>query len=65
VAVLHDENENGTMDRGFLGIPTEGYGVSNNPPRGFRAPRYEDAVFTLEPGTRTLEVQVGYHGGSD
>ncbi len=31
VIVYHDENDNGQMDR-FLGmIPTEGYGLSNNP----------------------------------
>jgi uncharacterized protein (DUF2141 family) len=31
VAVIHDENGNGEIDTNFLGIPTEGVGVSNNP----------------------------------
>jgi uncharacterized protein (DUF2141 family) len=31
VAVLHDENSNGKMDKNFVGIPKEGYGASNNP----------------------------------
>jgi uncharacterized protein (DUF2141 family) len=30
VAVVHDENGNGQLDKNFLGIPSEGYGVSNN-----------------------------------
>lgn len=25
VSVLHDENNNGLMDKNFFGIPTEGY----------------------------------------
>jgi hypothetical protein len=29
VAVHHDENGNGRLDRGFMGIPKEGVGVSN------------------------------------
>ena len=30
VVVLHDENDNRQCDRNRLGIPLEGYGVSNN-----------------------------------
>ena len=33
VAVLHDENGNGKMDKNLMGIPKEGYGASNNPPK--------------------------------
>src|SRR5712691_480561 len=29
VAVYHDENGNGRLDKNFLGIPREGYGFSN------------------------------------
>lgn len=55
VAILHDENDNGRLDTNFLGIPTEGYGVSNNPKPRFRAPRFREAVFTLpEGGTRAV-----------
>jgi uncharacterized protein (DUF2141 family) len=31
VQVLHDENDNDRLDANFMGIPTEGYGFSNNP----------------------------------
>ena len=31
VQLVHDENLNGKMDTNFLGIPQEGYGMSNNP----------------------------------
>src|ERR1043165_172855 len=30
IAVFHDENSNGKMDKNFLGIPQEPYGFSNN-----------------------------------
>lgn len=30
IAVMHDENDNRRLDKNFLGVPTEGYGVSNN-----------------------------------
>lgn len=30
LAVVHDENSNGKLDKNFVGVPTEGYGVSNN-----------------------------------
>ncbi len=33
IAVYHDEDNSGTINRGgVLGIPTEGFGFSNNPP---------------------------------
>ncbi|MBI2367370.1 MAG: DUF2141 domain-containing protein [Deltaproteobacteria bacterium] len=30
VAVFHDENSNGKMDKNLLGMPLEPYGFSNN-----------------------------------
>jgi len=38
-SVLHDENANGQMDTNAVGIPLEGYGVSNNPKPGSAPPR--------------------------
>jgi uncharacterized protein (DUF2141 family) len=33
IAIYHDEDNSGTINRGgVLGIPTEGFGFSNNPP---------------------------------
>ena len=47
VSVVHDENDNGEIDRGFLGIPKEGYGVSNNA-TGFGAFSYDAAKFKVD-----------------
>jgi len=57
VLVLHDENDNGKMDRSwFLGIPLEGYGVSNNKTYPNRAPVFEEATFLvdLQPAYRLI-----------
>lgn len=45
VSVIHDENENGELDTNALGIPTEGFGFSNNPKIRFGPPRFAKARF--------------------
>jgi uncharacterized protein (DUF2141 family) len=47
VAVFHDENKNGILDKNYLGIPTEAYGFSNNARRTFSAPSFEEAEVNL------------------
>lgn len=46
IMVLHDENENNTMDFEPNGMPKESYGMSNNP-RSFGPPAYGDAKFLV------------------
>ena len=46
VQVMHDENDNGKLDSNFLGIPSEGYGFSQNPGVMRRA-TFEEARFEL------------------
>lgn len=61
VAVLHDENGNGTLDTNFLGIPKEGVGVTMNPKPRMRAPRWDEAKFELAAGAHpVLAVLLGY-----
>ena len=38
MAIIHDENMNGKLDKNMLGIPTEGYGFSNDAKGIMRAP---------------------------
>ncbi len=58
VMVMHDENGNGELDFNVLGIPSEGYGFSNNP-EAFGKPRYDAARFKLasEGGAITIRLQ--------
>lgn len=45
--VLHDENENRKLDRKWFGSPKEQWGMSNDPPAHFAAPRFQQARFRL------------------
>ena len=47
-----DANDNGKLDRGFLGFGGESYGYSNQAHSWFGRPDFEDAKFTVDqPGT--------------
>jgi uncharacterized protein (DUF2141 family) len=48
VAVFHDENKNGKLDKNYLGIPVEAYGFSNNARRTFSAPSFEEAEINVK-----------------
>ncbi len=47
VAVYHDENDNDEFDQGFLGIPLEDYGFSNNAAVFLGPPSFDDVAFIL------------------
>ena len=59
-SVLHDENRNGKMDFNALGIPLEGYGVTNNPKPRLRKATFKEALFTLPPEGATLTISIQY-----
>jgi uncharacterized protein (DUF2141 family) len=59
VAVFHDENGNGKLDK-VLGIPREGFGFSRNPAIRLGPPRYAEARMTLEPGRTSRTVRLRY-----
>ena len=56
VVALHDENANQQLDRNWLGVPVEQWGMSNNPPYRFAAPSFEAARFRLEHDLRIRVV---------
>lgn len=47
VSVFHDENENEKLDSGFMGIPNEPYGFSNDAMGIFGPPSFEKAKVSL------------------
>lgn len=47
LAVFHDANGNGKLDRNLLGMPTEAYGFSNNAMGVASAPSFEQAAVEL------------------
>ena len=58
VAVFHDANGNGKLDRS-LGIPREGFAFSQNPPLRPRAPTFKECRFTLK-GQANLQLKLRY-----
>ncbi|MDX2014903.1 MAG: DUF2141 domain-containing protein [Myxococcaceae bacterium] len=59
VSVIQDENANGNLDNNVLGVPLEGYGVSNNVIPPTSAPRWSDARLTVDstqPVTITVQL---------
>jgi uncharacterized protein (DUF2141 family) len=60
ISLMHDENGNGKMDTGFLGIPKEGYGASNDAKAVLGPPKYADARFGLDKSEVSLEIRVRY-----
>jgi uncharacterized protein (DUF2141 family) len=48
IAIYHDRNGNRQFDKNFLGLPSEPYGISNNPPINFGPPSLEDSAFKVE-----------------
>lgn len=47
VSAFHDENENEKLDSGFMGIPLEPYGFSNDARGTFGPPSFEKAKVSI------------------
>jgi len=60
VAVMHDENDNGKMDKNFLGVPIEGFAFSNNVRPVFGAPSFQKAAFELNCRSKSLLIKMLY-----
>ena len=61
IALFHDLNGNGELDRNLLGVPNEPFGFSNNPVIKFSAPKFEE--FKFEFDGQPLELVITLNGG--
>lgn len=57
VSVIHDLNENKELDTGFMGIPKEPYGFSNDARGKFGPPSYESSKLIVK-GDVKISVKV-------
>ena len=60
VAAYHDENGDGRLDTGFLGIPSEGLAASNDAKGFMGPPSFEKARVEVAPGETGITVKVSY-----
>ena len=51
LALYHDENSNGVLDRNIVGLPTEPFGFSRDARAMMSAPKFETAALALQADT--------------
>jgi len=60
LVVVHDENMNGKLDTNWMGIPTEGYGFSNNAKALLGAPSFGAAMFLYNGKNLDMTIDMHY-----
>lgn len=60
VGAFHDENGNDHLDTNFLGLPTEGYALSNGVRAVMAKPTFQQAAFTVGDQGATLALHIRY-----
>ncbi|MGV3557414.1 DUF2141 domain-containing protein [Larkinella arboricola] len=58
VALFHDVNDNGEMDKKMFGIPKEPYGFSNNYRPRVSAPDFDDCRVKVETSGKTISIKL-------
>ena len=59
ISAMNDQNGNKVIDKNFLGIPKEEWGVSNNVRPTLRGPTFDEAVFEVdEKSDLTLKIRI-------
>jgi len=56
----HDENGNGKFDKNRVGLPVEGFGVSNNPTTFLTPPSHDQAAFAVSHGPTRVDILIKY-----
>ena len=59
LVVVHDENMNSKLDTNWLGVPTEGYGFSNDAKGFLSPPSFPAADFPY--GEQDMELTISLH----
>lgn len=60
IALYHDSNGDGQFNRGVFGIPTEGFGFSNNPVVRIGPAKFEEAMFLWAGASTAITIQMQY-----
>jgi uncharacterized protein (DUF2141 family) len=63
ISAVHDENDNGKLDKSLFGVPKEGYGVSNNHTYALKGPDFAESVVQLGDGVTSISIRLRYPGG--
>lgn len=58
VAIFHDLNGNGKLDKNTLGIPTEPYAFSNNPSAKWRSPTFAETLIKFGESRKEIIMEL-------
>ena len=60
VGAFHDENANDHLDTNFLGLPVEGYALSNGIRAVMAKPTFQQAAFTIGNEDKPVALHIRY-----
>lgn len=60
IAVYHDANADEDFNRNAVGMPTEGFGFSNDPSTRLGLPTFNSVRFTVRGGESRIAIQMRY-----
>lgn len=60
VAVMHDENNDLSVNRNDLGMPIEGFGFSQNPEIRNSAPKFSETAVFVAGANTNIKIQMKY-----
>ncbi|MCB9284827.1 MAG: DUF2141 domain-containing protein [Lewinellaceae bacterium] len=58
LAIYHDLNNNGRLDKNIWGIPTEPYGFSGNVKAKWSSPSFREAAFPFSSDAQMLQISL-------
>lgn len=58
MALFHDVNANGEMDRNLLGIPSEPYAFSKKPKSKWRLPKFDEVKFNFSQEVQEIDTKL-------
>ena len=62
VAAVHDSNSDNRLNKNGLGIPSEGFGFSNNPPLKFGPASFAESEFFVSGIKTVVQIKMQYIG---
>ena len=60
VSAFHDEDDDGKLREGLLGMPAEGIAMSNDARGRFGPPKFEEATFDAAAGATEVRMKIRY-----
>lgn len=58
ISVIYDENADGKLDLNLIGIPTEGFGFSNDARASFGPPKWGKTRFKVTDGKTSISIRL-------